>query len=113
MLDLLRAARDILSRFSTMEFFGLPVDWFFHLVGAAIIVFIATRFLSIKRTIWLTVALLVSKEIFDIFAKTKLDYIRPPTVDLALDLTAGLVGIWIGYLLTKRYPHLLSFRRES
>ena len=113
MLDLLRAARDVLARFSTMEVLGVPVDWFFHLVGAAVIVFVATRFFSHKRSLWLVFALLVGKELFDVFAKTKVDYIRPPTVDLALDMTAGLVGMGIGYLLATRFPRLLSFRRAS
>lgn len=111
MLDLLRAARGFLARFSTMEILGVPIDWFFHLVGAAVIVFAATRFLSLKRSLQSTVALLVAKELFDVFAKTRLEYIRSPTVDLAVDMTAGLAGIGIGYLLAKKYPDWANRRR--
>jgi len=113
MLDLLRSGREILAQFSTMQVFGIPVDWFFHLVGATVIFFFATRFISLKKSLWLTIGLLVGKEVFDVFAKTRLEYIRPPTVDLALDMTAGLAGIGAGYLLAKRYPRLLSNRRTS
>ncbi len=113
MLDFLKGVRSVLERFSTMEFMGIHIDWFFHLAGATVIVFAVSRFLSLKRALWLTFALLVGKELFDVFAKTKLDYIRPPTVDLAFDMTAGFVGLAMGYLLAKRYPRLMSFRRKQ
>ena len=113
MLDLLREARSLMYRISAVEVMGVPVDWFFHLVGAALIVFCASRFMELRRVVRLTLMLLVAKEVFDIFAKTRAEYIRPPTLDLAFDMTAGLIGIGLGYYLAKRYPHAFSRRSES
>jgi len=113
MLDLLRDARSLIYDISAVEVLGVPVDWFFHLAGAALIVFCLSRFWALGRVVRLTLALLVAKEVFDIFAKTRLEYIRPPTYDLALDMTAGLIGIALGYFLAKRYPHVLSRRSAS
>jgi len=113
MLDHLRSARTILNRFSEMTVLGVPIDWFFHLIGAAVIMFVATRVLNRARAMLLTFALLVAKELADVFAKSRLEYIRPPEADLALDLTAGLVGIGLGYLLARRFPRWLSRRNQS
>ncbi len=110
MLDLLREARSLVYRISAVEVFGVPIDWFFHLVGAALIVFAASRFWSRKRVLWLALGLVAFKELFDVFAKTRVEYIRPPTVDLAFDLTAGLAGIALGWWLARRYPRFLSRR---
>jgi len=110
MLDFLREARGLMYEISAVEVMGVPIDWLFHLVGAAVIVFVASRFLALKQVVRLTVLVLVAKEVFDIFAKTRAEYIRPPTYDLALDMTAGLIGIGLGYWLAKRYPHFLSRR---
>lgn len=104
MLDFLRSARGFLNRFSEMRVLGIPVDWFFHLAGAALFLFLASRVLTLRRATWLTVGLIACKELFDVFAKTRLEYIRPPTVDLAVDLSAGLFGIALGWYLARRFP---------
>lgn len=103
MLDLLRAVRGFFNRFSTMTVAGVPVDWFFHLIGAAAVMLVASRLVGRAWALRLTLGLVVAKELVDIFAKTRVEYIRPPTVDLALDLSAGLAGIGIGYLLARRF----------
>ncbi len=113
MLDFLREARSLMYEISAVEVMGVPIDWFFHLVGAALIFFVASRFWPTKRVLRLTLLLLVAKEVFDIFAKTRVEYIRPPTHDLALDMTAGLVGIGVGWWLARRYPHAFSRRSGS
>ncbi len=113
MLDFLREARSLLYRISAVEVMGVPVDWFFHLAGAALIVFVVSRFMALGRVVRLTLLLLVAKEVFDIFAKTRAEYIRPPTLDLAFDMTAGLIGIGLGYYLAKRYPHAFSRRSRA
>lgn len=113
MLDLLREARSLLYRISAVTVHGVPVDWAFHLIGAILIVFTASRFWDRRRVLRLAVGLILFKEIFDLFAKTRAEYIRPPTADMALDLTAGLAGICVGWWLARRYPHFLSRRTES
>ncbi len=103
-LDVLREIRGGLEFFSKMRVLGVPVDWFFHLVFAAAIAWGASRVLPLRRVVLLAVALIAGKELFDVFAKTRVEYIRPPGVDLALDVTAGLVGLALGCYLARRFP---------
>ena len=110
MLDLLREARSLMYQFSAMTVFGVPVDWVFHLLGAVLIVFVASRLWPLRWAVRLTLGLILSKELFDVFAKTRVEYIRPPTQDLAFDLTAGLAGLALGWWLARRYPRFLSRR---
>jgi hypothetical protein len=102
LLEFLRRIRGVFDRFSTMEVLGVHIDWFFHLLGAALIVFVARRFLPERRVIWLTLALMLGKELVDVFAKTRLEYIRPPTLDLLVDLSSGLLGLCLGVWLARR-----------
>lgn len=103
MLDILRSIRGFVNYFSEMEILGIHIDWFFHLTGVAILVFATSKFLRPRRTIQIAVAVILSKEIVDIFAKSRLEYIRPPTLDILFDLTAGFLGIALGAWVTKRY----------
>ena len=89
-----------------MEVMGVPIDWFFHMAGAVIIVLVGSRFWPPKNVLILTIGLLVAKEIFDVFAKTRVEYIRAPGLDLAFDMAAGLAGAGIGWLLARRFPAL-------
>lgn len=102
MLEFLRQIRGLFNRFSAMEVFGVHIDWVFHLIGAAAIVFVARRYLAERRVVLLTIGLLVAKELFDVFAKTRLEYIRAPGLDLLFDMTAGLVGLALGLWLARR-----------
>ena len=103
MLEFLRQIRGVFDRFSTLEVLGVPMDWFFHLAGAAVIVFVARRFLAERRVVWLTLALLLGKELVDVFAKTRLEYIRPPTLDLLIHLAARLAGLALGLWAARRW----------
>jgi hypothetical protein len=103
-LDALRELRNGFEFFSKMRVLGVPVDWFFHLAFAAVIAWGASRVLPLRRVVMLVVALIVGKELFDVFAKTRLDYIRPPGADLALDVSAGLAGLALGCFLARRFP---------
>jgi len=103
MLDFARSVRNLMDRLSSMTVMGVHVDWFFHMFGAAVIVIMASRFLSRRIVLWGTIALLIGKELFDVFAKTRAEYIRPPGIDLIFDLTSGLVGLALGLYLVKRF----------
>lgn len=103
-LEFLRAFRDGMNALGRLEVAGVPMDWLLHLTGAAIIFFIASRFISHRRTLAIAVVILIGKELFDVFAKTRVDYIRPPTLDLLTDLASGGIGIAIGYALARRFP---------
>jgi hypothetical protein len=101
-LDLLRRVRGLFNEFSEARILGIPMDWFFHLVGAAAVFLIASRWLARRRALLVTVGALLAKEVFDVFAKTRLEYIRPPGLDLLVDLSAGAAGILIGWLVRRR-----------
>jgi len=103
-LDILRALRDGVNALGRLQVGGIPIDWLLHLAGAAIIFFIASRFISYRRTLVIAIVILISKEVFDIFAKTRVEYIRPPTLDFITDLASGGIGIAIGYVLARRFP---------
>ena len=76
MLDFARSVRNLMDRLSSMTVMGVHVDWFFHMFGAAVIVILASRFLARRIVLWGTIALLIGKELFDVFAKTRAEYIR-------------------------------------
>lgn len=103
MLDFARSIRNLMNRFSTMEVFGIHIDWFFHMLGAAVFVFVLSRFLKRRLVVGVTVGLIAGKELFDVFAKTRLEYIRAPGLDLAFDISAGLIGMGLGLLLVRRF----------
>ena len=105
-LDMARGGRNLVNNFSEATLFGVHIDWFFHLVGAALITWTASVFLTRKRVIMLGVGVIVAKELFDVFAKTRLEYIRAPGADIAMDLASGLVGLAIGLWIAKRRPLL-------
>ncbi len=107
MLDFLRGLRGIVNYFSEMSILGIHIDWFFHLMGVAFLVVLAAQFLKLRKAIQLAVAAIIFKEVFDIFAKTRLDYIRPPTLDIIFHLTAGVLGIFLGIWVAK------TIRREG
>lgn len=101
MLDLAREIRSLLFSVGAVEVLGMPIDWLLHLVGGALIVLIGARFFDLGRVVRLGASLLMAKELFDVLAKTRAEYIRPPTLDVAVDLAAGLGGIAVGYCLVK------------
>ena len=101
-LDILRRLRNLMNALSTAAVGGVHVDWLFHLLGAAGLVLLLSRRWDPRRAVRWTAGLIVAKELFDLLAKTRLEYIRPPTLDLASDLTAGTVGLAAGVLAARR-----------
>ena len=101
MLDFLRELRGLLNYFSEMSVLGVHIDWFFHLTGVAFLVTLAAQFLEIHKAVKLAVAAIVLKEVVDIFAKSRVEYIRPPGLDILFDLTAGILGLFLGVWLAK------------
>ncbi len=113
MLDILRGVRSFINYFSQMEVLGIHVDWFFHLMGIAFLIVVASQFIKLRRAIQLAVAAILFKEIVDIFAKSRLEYIRPPTLDILVDLTAGALGIFLGIWLAKQIKRRKLVDNES
>lgn len=103
-LDAARAVKGFFNWFSTAQIAGVPIDWVFHLGVATLIAWIAAAFLPRKRVWQLGVALVLTKELFDVFAKTRLEYIRPPGADITLDVACGVAGLFLGLWLARRAP---------
>ncbi len=99
-IELLRTARELLYKFSAIEVFGIHIDTTLHLIFTFILFFIFKRFTSVKKSIILIISLQILKEIFDLFAKSRIEYIRPPTVDLLYDLIFGFIGLFLALLIS-------------
>jgi len=110
-LDTARWGKGLLDTLSQATLFGLPIDWLFHLVFAAAITWIASVFLARRRVIQLGIGMIMAKELFDVFAKTRVEYIRAPEADIALDLASGLIGLALGLWLARRRSIRFGGRR--
>lgn len=97
MIDFLRRIRSFFSYFSELELFGVPLDLPFHFAVGFAGFLLLRPWLGVKRSAISLGALMLAKELADVFAKSRLEYIRPPTLDFVLDLVFGLLGISAAY----------------
>jgi hypothetical protein len=94
--SLIHAVRTIRSAFawvSEYELLGVPLDWLVRFVVLGVMYTVLRRYLSRRWAAWLTIAVLLGKELFDLFAHQ--DLLRPPAPnwgDLA-DVISGLLGL--------------------
>ena len=102
MLDFLRAIRSIITKVSSAKILGIHVDLLLHFLFSFLLILILHKKFSLKSSIVIVSVLLVLKELGDIFIKSRLEYIRPPALDLPLDLFSGFCGILLAYLLIKK-----------
>jgi len=98
-IDFLRRIRDIVNSIGQIQIFGFHVDVMLHFFVAFILTFVLRRWFNVRKTSLTIIILIISKEIFDIFAKSKIDYIRPPGLDIFYDIVAGLAGIFLGIVI--------------
>jgi len=87
-----------MSFFSQLQIWGFHVDFVLHFIVSFFLILILQLRFSMKKSIWIVIALQILKELADIFAKSRIEYIRPPTLDLIVDLSFGGLGILAGYL---------------
>lgn len=104
-LDFLRFFRNILYSAGRVQVFGLYIDFLLHLAIAFVLAFLLRRWLNPRKTSLLIILLIAVKELVDIFAKSRIEYIRPPGLDLILDVIAGLAGICLGLALAVRLSY--------
>jgi hypothetical protein len=102
MLEFLRFIRSCMSFFSEMNIRGFPLDWVFHLTFAFFLMLLLTKFISLRKSIWIICVLIVLKELVDILGKSRTDYIVPPAIDLPKDILSGLAGLFL-YLRYHKY----------
>lgn len=111
-IDFLRLCRKTLYAAGHVQILGWYVDFLLHLAIAFVLAFVLRRWLNSRRTSLLIIVLIAAKELVDIFAKSRIEYIRPPGLDLAMDVTAGLVGLCLGLALATRFPTKRNPRSE-
>lgn len=102
-LDFLRFCRKILYSAGHVQVLGFHIDFLLHFAVAFLLAFVLRRWLNPKKTALLVILLIAAKELVDILAKSRIEYIRPPGLDLAMDVTAGAVGLWFGLALAARF----------
>lgn len=102
-LHFLRFIRSCFGFFGEMNIHGFPLDWVFHLIGAFLLMLLLTKFISIKKSLWIVCFSMALKEVVDIFAKSRAEYIVPPSIDMPKDIIGGLAGI---YFYFKYHQHL-------
>jgi hypothetical protein len=105
MLEFLRFIRSCMTFFSEMNIRGFPLDWVFHLAFAFFLMLLLTKFISIRKSIWIVCFLIILKEVVDFFGKSRTDYIVPPSIDLPKDILAGLAGL---FLYLKYHKHMIK-----
>jgi len=101
-IEILRYIRNILSYFGQLQIFGVHIDFLFHFFVPFFLVLMLIRFLTRKRTVLIVVSFIVFKEVIDIFAKSRIEYIRWPGLDFLLDLAMGVLGLFAGLYLSMR-----------
>jgi len=101
-IDFLRFIKSILAYFSNLEIFGFHIDMFLHFIISFILILILLTRFTIKRSIIVVGSLLLLKELLDVFAKSRLEYIRPPTIDFILDIFFGFLGIGLAVFIYRK-----------
>lgn len=100
--DISRGIKHVLGFFGHTNVNGFPLDWVFHLILAFLLMYLLKKFVSTKKSIAIVLFLIVFKEIIDIFGKSKIEYIVPPSIDTPKDIIAGLLGIYLYFRMPKR-----------
>jgi hypothetical protein len=107
-IDALRTIKRFVYRTSSVEIFGIHIDVVLHFIVAFGLVVLLAKFLSAKKSVIIALALVALKELADVFLKSRIEYIRPPTIDALVDIGFGILGITLGMCFLN-----LQQKRES
>ena len=110
MVDFLRSLRGALYELSAMQVYGIDIDFILHLLVAFAAVLILQKFFSLRKSVYWVAALIVAKEVLDLFAKSRIDYIRSPTLDVVVDVVFGCMGVAAAVWFIKRRGSTLAPR---
>ncbi len=102
MLDFFRTLRQTLYNISSCQIGGFQIDTALHLLVGFAMVLIFSRFFKIKTSVYLSLGLIAAKEVADLFLKSRLEYVRPPKLDLLYDVVFGILGVAAGYWVVRR-----------
>lgn len=114
LIEIARGIRHGLYALTSLHVFGIEFDIVLHFVIGAVIFAIAQARLGTRRAAQLLAALMVAKEIVDLFLKSQVRYIlgnisRAPTamfVDIGLDLLTGAVGGLVAWFCLRQWRRL-------
>ena len=101
-IETLRAIRGLFYEFSAYELWGMPIDMPLHFFVTFVLFFLFRHWLSNSLSIVIVVAAIFLKEVVDVFAKSRVEYIRPPALDASGDLLFGLLGLLLAYYVFNR-----------
>jgi hypothetical protein len=117
LLDLARTLRTALYNLTSATFYGVEIDVVLHFVFSAVIFVLVARRYDTRRAAWVLAALIIAKEVADLFLKSELQYIignvtRAPVqilVDIGSDMLFGILGgvaawAWLRYRERRRAP---------
>jgi len=93
LVQLVHALKTALGWFSEHELLGVPLDWLVRFVVLGVMYTVLRRYLSRRWAAWLTIAVLLGKELFDIFAHQNLLRPRAPNWGDLADVISGLLGL--------------------
>ena len=80
----------------------MPIDMPLHFLVTFVLFFLLRHWLSNSLSIVIVVAAILFKEVVDVFAKSRVEYIRPPALDASGDLLFGLLGLLLAYFVFNR-----------
>jgi hypothetical protein len=105
LVALARWARRTLYEISRLRLGGLDVDVVLHFGLGALIFGWAERRMGARRAALLLGALILAKEVADLFLKSSIQYIRRPTLpivlDIVTDIATGVAGGLTVHLVRK------------
>ncbi|HED00917.1 MAG TPA: hypothetical protein ENN18_11165 [Proteobacteria bacterium] len=107
----LQVAKEILSqaryhfyRLSGVEVYGVQIDIFLHFLVGGIIFYLCRRRYPVIKSLAILTALILSKEIINVFAHSELRYIQNPRMDTFWDVVTSYAGAASVYLVSIRKP---------
>jgi hypothetical protein len=102
MIDFLRSVKRGFYAVSSYQIGGFQIDTALHFIIGCVMILVLCRFFSRKKSLSIAFGLIILKEVVDVFAKSRADYIRPPHLDLLFDVAAGTLGVLAGLWILKR-----------
>lgn len=111
-IDIGRGIKSFLGFFGHINIKGFPLDWVFHLIMAFLLMYLLNRFISTKKSVAIVLFLIILKELVDVFGKSRIEYIVPPSIDTPKDIIAGLLGIYLYCRIPKRTKKTISVQEK-
>jgi hypothetical protein len=97
-LEIYRDIKSILFDISSIVIFGYYIDTILHFIISFVLTLLFMKIYSIKKSVFIVSSIVVLKEIVDLFAKSRWEYVRPPTLDVFYDLLFSFLGIGFALL---------------